>query len=304
MTEDAPAPCPSRPAPGGHGLGDLAEQARHYEVVARAIGWLRARAHEQPTLQEVAAAVHLSPSHLQRVFSRWAGLSPKRFLQFLTHEQAKARLRAPGPDADTLAVAADVGLSGPGRLHALMVSCEAVTPAQWRSLGQGLAIGWGLGPTPFGLALIAWTGRGVCHLAFATGPQASLLRGLERAWPRAVLRRDDDAAAARLAQVFAQAPQPGPLHLFVRGTNFQIRVWQALLDTQPGDVLTYGGLALRVGAPRAARAVGSALAANEIGWLIPCHRVVREGGEVGQYRWQPERKVAMLGWEAQRRDPA
>jgi AraC family transcriptional regulator of adaptative response/methylated-DNA-[protein]-cysteine methyltransferase len=304
MTAQAPAPPLPQPDPGSHGLGDLAEQARHYEVVARAITWLRARTHEQPSLEDVAAAVHLSPSHLQRVFSRWVGLSPKRFLQFLTHEQAKARLRGSSPDAHTLAVAADVGLSGPGRLHALMVTCEAVTPAQWRSFGEGLAIGWGFGPTPFGLALIAWTDRGVCHLAFATGPQASLLRELEQSWPRAVLSRDDAAAASWLTRVFAQWPEPGPLHLIVRGTNFQIRVWQALLHTQPGDVLTYGELARRIGAPRAARAVGSALAANEIGWLIPCHRVVRDGGEVGQYRWQPERKVAMLGWEAQQREPA
>jgi len=282
-------------------LAELEEQARHYETVARAITWLHAHTHEQPSLEELAAAVHLSPSHLQRVFSRWVGLSPKRFLQFLTHEQAKVRLRQPGADVDTLSVAADVGLSGPGRLHALMVSCEAVTPAQWRSFGAGLAIGWGLGATPFGQALIAWTDRGVCHLAFAAGPQASMQEALGQAWPQAILTRDDAAAQAVLARVFTQIPQPGRLHLIVRGTNFQVRVWEALLRTQPGDVLSYGELAQRIGAPRAARAVGSALAANEIGWLIPCHRVVREGGEVGHYRWLSERKVAMLGWEARHR---
>lgn len=301
MSADVPASHLPRPSPGAPALEELAEQARHYEVVARAITWLRTRTHEQPSLEEVAAAVHLSPSHLQRVFSRWVGLSPKRFLQFLTHEQAKVRLRQPGADVDTLSVAADVGLSGPGRLHALMVSCEAVTPAQWRSFGAELAIGWGFGATPFGQALIAWTDRGVCHLAFATGPQASMQEALEQAWPQAILTRDDAAAQALLARVFTQAPQPGRLHLLVRGTNFQVRVWEALLRTQPGDVLSYGELAQRIGAPRAARAVGSALAANEIGWLIPCHRVVREGGEVGHYRWLSERKVAMLGWETRHR---
>ena len=304
MTAQAPAARLQPPAGDHPAPADLQEQAGHYETVARAITWLRAHVQEQPSLEQLAEAVRLSPSHLQRVFSRWVGLSPKRFLQFLTHEQAKARLRRPGEETDTLSVAADVGLSGPGRLHALMVSCEAVTPAQWRSFGEGLAIGWGFGPTPFGQALVAWTDRGVCHLAFATGPQASMQQALQASWPRATLTRDDAAAQALLARVFVQAPQPGRLHLVVRGTNFQLRVWEALLRTQPGEVLSYGELARRIDAPRAARAVGSALAANEIGWLIPCHRVVREGGEVGHYRWRSERKVAMLGWEARHRTGA
>jgi AraC family transcriptional regulator of adaptative response/methylated-DNA-[protein]-cysteine methyltransferase len=163
---------------------------------------------------------------------------------------------------------------------------------------------WGFGPTPFGRALVAWADPGVCHLAFACEPDPELLAGLKRAWPRASLKRNDPAAAALLARAGVHAPQGSPVEVAARGTQFQRKVWQSLLDTRPGDVLTYGELARRIGAPRAARAVGSALAANEIGWLIPCHRVVREGGEVGQYRWQPERKVAMLGWEAQRRAPA
>lgn len=312
----------------GHEL-PLPEQARQYETVARAIVWLRAHAHEQPGLQALADALHQSPAHLQRVFSRWAGVSPKRFLQILTKEHAKALLRQP---LDTLAAAADAGLSGPGRLHELLLACEAVTPAQWRSGGAGLAIGLGFGPTPFGRALVAWTERGLCHLSFgdgagepagwdareqagrqaaepadghagtpvAPGSDAALLQALSETWPQAALARDDTAAGLRLQQVFAHRPEPGRLHLVLRGTNFQVRVWEALMRTRPGQVLTYGELAQRIGAPRAARAVGSALAANTLGWLIPCHRVIRDSGEIGHYRWGPPRKVAMLAWEAGR----
>jgi len=292
----------------------LAEQARQYDTVARAIVWLRAHAHEQPGLQALAEAMHQSPAHLQRVFSRWAGVSPKRFVQILTKEHAKALLRQP---LDTLSAAADAGLSGPGRLHALLLACEAVTPAQWRSGGTGLVIGWGFGPSPFGRALLAWTDRGLCHLAFGQDsaqdfgqnvaqeaqPQGddALLQALQQAWPRAALARDDAGATRRLQQVFARRPEPGRLHLVLRGTNFQVRVWEALMRTQPGEVLTYGELAQRIGAPRAARAVGSALAANTVGWLIPCHRVIRDSGEIGHYRWGAERKVAMLAWESAHR---
>jgi len=288
----------------------LAEQARQYDTVARAIVWLRAHAHEQPGLQALAEAMHQSPAHLQRVFSRWAGVSPKRFVQILTKEHAKALLRQP---LDTLSAAADAGLSGPGRLHALLLACEAVTPAQWRSGGAGLVIGWGFGPSPFGRALLAWTDRGLCHLAFgqAVGQNVAqeaqppgddaLLQALQQAWPRAALARDDAGATRRLQQVFARQPEPGRLHLVLRGTNFQVRVWEALMRTQPGEVLTYGELAQRIGAPRAARAVGSALAANTVGWLIPCHRVIRDSGEIGHYRWGAERKVAMLAWESAHR---
>lgn len=162
-------------------------------------------------------------------------------------------------------------------------------------------IEWGFGPTPFGRALVAWAGEWVCHLAFACEPDPSLQAALEQAWPGASLSRDDLAASALLERIGTAVPGSAVVHLATHGTDFQRKVWQALLGTQPGDVLTYGELARRIGAPRAARAVGSALAANEIGWLIPCHRVVREGGEAGHYRWGSQRKVAMLSWEAQRR---
>ncbi|PKO86271.1 MAG: 6-O-methylguanine DNA methyltransferase [Betaproteobacteria bacterium HGW-Betaproteobacteria-12] len=273
----------------------LAEQSRHFAIVARAITYLRATAPQQPTLEQVAAAVHLSPFHLQRLFSDWAGVSPKRFLQYLTKEHAKRALAQSG---DVLTVAAEVGLSSCSRLHDLMVSCEALTPGEIKAGGAGQTIVHGFGPSPFGPALVGWTGRGICHLAFCSGDEAVLLAELVGLWPRATLQRDDAQAAELLAKVFPATAPAAPLHLLLRGTNFQIKVWEALLRCPPGQVLSYGELARRAGMPRAPRAVGSALAANTIGFLIPCHRVIRDSGEVSHYRWGSERKLAMLGWEA------
>lgn len=273
----------------------LAEQSRHFAIVARAIAYLRATAPQQPTLEQVAAAVHLSPFHLQRLFSEWAGVSPKRFLQYLTKEHAKRELTRAG---DVLTVADRVGLSSGSRLHDLMISCEALTPGEIKAGGAGLSIGHGFAPSPFGPALVGWTGRGICHLAFSNGDEPALLAELAGLWPRATLHRDDAQAAERLSRMFPGTAPATPLHLLLRGTNFQIKVWEALLRCPPGQILSYGQLASRAGVPRAPRAVGSALAANTIGFLIPCHRVIRDSGEVSHYRWGSERKLAMLGWEA------
>ncbi len=274
----------------------LAQPARQYELVAQAIRYLRAHAQQQPTLAEVAQAVHLSEHHLQRVFAAWAGISPKRFLQYLSKEHALAALR----DAqDVLGAAQASGLSGPGRLHDLMVSCEAMTPGEVKSGGAGLTLGWGQADTPFGLALAGWTPRGLCYLAFLDGDDEALrCEELRAAWPAAQLQRDDREAVRLMAQVFPGTPQPGRLHLLLRGTNFQLKVWEALLRLPPGRRVSYTQLAGLAGAPRAQRAVGSALAANQIAYLIPCHRVIRESGDSGQYRWGGERKAAMLAWEA------
>jgi AraC family transcriptional regulator of adaptative response/methylated-DNA-[protein]-cysteine methyltransferase len=274
---------------------NLVEQSRHFAIVARAIAYLRATAPQQPTLDQLAAAVHLSPFHLQRLFSEWAGVSPKRFLQYLTKEHAKRELARAG---DVLTVADRVGLSSGSRLHDLMISCEALTPGEIKAGGAGLKIVHGLAPSPFGPALVGWTGRGICHLAFCAGDEPALLAELAGLWPQATLQRDDAQAAELLAQVFPATAPAAPLHLLLRGTNFQIKVWEALLRCPPGRVLSYGELACGIGAPKAARAVGSALAANTIGFLIPCHRVIRDSGEVSHYRWGSERKLAMLGWEA------
>jgi AraC family transcriptional regulator of adaptative response/methylated-DNA-[protein]-cysteine methyltransferase len=272
-----------------------ARAARDYERIARAIGYLRRHAAARPDLAAVARHVHLSEYHLQRLFKRWAGVSPKRFLQFLTVGHARTRLAAA---RSLLDLAHEVGLSGPGRLHELFVTLEAVTPAEARCGGAGIEIRHGLHPTPFGRALIAVTARGVCGLHFVDGENAALDR-LRATWPHAVLRRDPAGTASLASRIFAPlaAPAAKPLALLVRGTNFQIQVWRALLALPFGAVTSYGGIARRIGAPGATRAVGNAVAANPVAYLIPCHRVLRESGEMGGYRWGETRKAVMLAWE-------
>jgi len=276
---------------------ELDQPQRQYEVVAQAIRYLRAQALQQPTLAEVAQAVHLSEYHLQRVFAAWAGISPKRFLQYLTKAYALQALREA---QDVLSVSQASGLSSSSRLHDLMVSCEAMTPGEIKSGGAGLTLGWGQAPTPFGTALAGWTARGLCYLAFLDGDETLHREELAATWPAAQLQRDDTQAQRLMARVFPGTPQPGRLHLLLRGTNFQIKVWEALLRLPPGRRVSYTQLAGLAGAPKAQRAVGSALAANQIAFLIPCHRVIRESSDSGHYRWGGERKAAMLAWEAGR----
>lgn len=280
---------------------DIAEPSRPFEVIAKAICYIQSHARMQPSLEDIAAAVHLSPYHLQRLFTDWAGVSPKRFLQYLTKEHARRQLSAA---ADTLSVALDAGLSGTSRLHDLMVSCEAMTPGEIKSAGKGLAIGYGFAPSPFGEALVAWTPRGVCHFAFCIAEPAAMVAELAVHWPEARLTLDHEHAEQLLQQIFPEKPTRGKIHLILRGTNFQIKVWEALVHTEFGKVISYQQLAQQAGSPKAQRAVGSALAANNIGFLIPCHRVIRESGDVGNYRWGSERKLALLGWEAARRESA
>ena len=278
-----------------------ASASRHFALVAKAITYLRDHVREQPTLEQIAAAVHLSPQHLQRVFADWAGISPKRFLQYLTKEYARQQLAT---SANLLAVADAAGLSSTSRLHDLMVTCEAMTPGEIRAAARGIDIGYGFAPSPFGDALVAWTSRGICHFAFSVADEATMLTELSMRWPAAVLQRDDTRAQALVQQIFPHTPTRGSVHVVLRGTNFQIKVWEALLRIEPGQIVSYGQLARALHAPRAARAVGSAIAANTVGFLIPCHRVIREGGAVGEYRWGDERKQALIAWEACRRGQA
>lgn len=280
-------------------MTEATDPSRHYALVAKAIMFIRSHARAQPTLEDVAAAVHVSPYHLQRQFAEWAGISPKRFLQYLTKRHAREQLRQ---SIDNLSVAANAGLSSTSRLHDLMVSCEAMTPGEIKQGGRGLTIGFGFAPSPFGEALVAWTSRGVCHFAFSTTEHAAMRAELACEWPNALLMRDDARAGVLLREIFPESPTRGRVHLVLRGTNFQIKVWEALIHTEFGRLVSYRQLAHDIGSPGAQRAVGSALAANHIGYLIPCHRVIRESGDTGQYRWGPERKLAMLAWEAGQRE--
>lgn len=268
-----------------------------YVRVAEAIGYLREARPRQPTLDDLAHHLRLSPSHAQRLFTRWAGISPKRFLQYLTVENAKQRI---AETADLLSLAFDAGLSGPGRLHDLFVSMEALSPGEYRKAAASVTIRYGRGVTPFGTARIAWSRRGICRLDFLD-PADVDGRGLfdDPLLAGANFQADDAGASALLEQVFGRdsGRARGGLSLWVAGTNFQIQVWRALLSIPPGGLLSYRHVAGLIGQPSAARAVGNANAANPVAYLIPCHRVLRGTGEVGRYRWGGLRMSAMVAWE-------
>lgn len=264
-----------------------------YERVKRAIIYIGDNAGAQPTLEEVAEHVGLSPHHLQRLFRRWAGISPKRFLQHLTASRAKELLRDSAPVLDA---AFAVGLSGSGRLHDLMVTTEAVTPGEFKTHGEGVAIRYGLGETPLGTCLIGVTDRGVCALRFVDSDEHDAeIAGLEAEWKRASLTRDDGAAQALLAQIFqGESSSPAPFPLLLKGTNFQIKVWEGLLRVPEGCLVSYSDLASRLGVPAATRAVAGAVGSNPIAYVIPCHRVLRSTGALGGYRWGTDRKLVLL----------
>lgn len=272
-----------------------------YERVARALTYLREHFREQPSLDAAAAHVHLSPHHFQRLFTRWAGVSPKRFVQFLTLEYAKARLRA--QRQDVLGASLDSGLSSPGRLHDLFVTVEAMSPGEFKRGGAGLTIGYGRHQTRFGPALIAATTRGVCSLSFLDdeSDERNAIADLHARWPAASLRADPTGTAGYAQRLSSsQRREAEPLPVLLAGTPFQLKVWQALLAIAPGVVATYDTVADGIGQPGSARAVGGAVARNVVAYLIPCHRVIRASGEWGDYRWGATRKQAMIGWEAAR----
>lgn len=272
----------------------------HHDLVAEAIAWLDAHAADQPELDALASHVGMSPSHLQRVFTRWAGVSPKRFVQYLTAETARGLLI---DDATVLDTTHASGLSSPGRLHDLMVTIHAVTPGQARAGGEGMTIRHGIHPTPFGPALVGVTDRGVCHLAFVDEPTEALAV-LQSRWPTATHVEDREASARVVEQVFGTGPLEAPLSVLVRGTNLQVQVWQALLRIPEGTAVSYATLARVVGRPDATRAVAGAVAANHVGVLIPCHRVLRSTGALSGYRWGPDRKRRILAVEAARTQAA
>jgi len=270
-----------------------------YPIIEKALIYLDANAHARPSLAEVAESVGLSEFHFQRLFTRWAGVSPKRFLQFQTLEHAKQLLSEP---RSLLDVTYEAGLSSPGRLHDLFVTIDAVTPGEYKRGGEGLRIEFGVHETPFGDCLIATTERGLCGLSFI-GAGDDPYDDLRARWPNAMLVERPDTTQGIAALIFGtSAPDIGapPIRLHVRGTNFQLKVWEALLRIPPGGVSTYEQIAAAIGAPTASRAVGTAVGANPVAYLIPCHRVIRKTGAFGNYRWGAARKRAMLGWEAAR----
>ncbi len=267
-----------------------------YRRVEAAIRYIDQNLVEQPDLESIAAAAGVSVAHCVRLFRRWAGVSPKKFMQYLTVEHAKSALH---DSASVLEAALESGLSSPSRLHDHFVKIEAMSPGEYKRGGAGLDIRYGQHPSPFGELLLAITDRGICGLAFCDDADvaAELVR-LRSKWPRATLTpapQDTVKLAQRLLQ---PSQQRVPLSLVVTGTNFQLRTWEALLRVPPGKLCSYGQLAGLAGHPGSARATGAAVGANPIAWLIPCHRVIRSTGGWGDYRWGATRKRAMLGWEA------
>jgi AraC family transcriptional regulator of adaptative response/methylated-DNA-[protein]-cysteine methyltransferase len=268
-----------------------------YQRIEQAIRYLDTNFQRQPDLAEIAASVHLSEYHFQRLFTHWVGISPKRYLQYLTKESAKSWLKA---SASLLEAAYASGLSGPGRLHDLFVTCEAVTPGEFKHKGEGLQIAYGIHPSPFGECLLAVTSRGICSLMFVQGnDRQAALAAFRHDWQQAELSEDPGRTRPLIEQVFSiSGGEHFPLYLL--GTNFQMKVWEALLCIPSGALTTYTAVAQSIGRPSAARAVSNAVAHNPIAYIIPCHRVIRESGEMGGYRYGIPRKRAILEWEATR----
>jgi len=270
----------------------------HY-CIEKAIRFLAEHVESQPTLDDVSESVAVSSFHLQRLFRRYAGVTPKQFLQHLTLERAKESLDASGSVLDA---SLEAGLSSPARLHDHFVTLEAVTPGEYKAGGASLEIRYGIAPTPFGAIFAAQTPRGLCALSFPDDDSGGgAIEALGNQWPLATRIADDSVATSIARRLFEKDDRRKPIRLVASGTNFQIRVWQALLEIPFGAVRTYRQIAATIGAPDGSRAVGNALAVNPIAYLIPCHRVILNTGAIGQYRWQPYRKRALLAWEQSRR---
>lgn len=273
---------------------DLKQLSDDYQRIEQAILYLETHYKAQPSLEELAANIGLSEYHFQRLFTRWAGVSPKRFLQFITKEGAKELLDRSENLLDTTH---QMGLSSLGRLHDLFVTTEAVSPGEYKARGAGVTIRYGLHASPFGKCLIAVTERGICHLGFVQNSEGDAIDSLVADWKNARMIEDHKATAPLIEPIFDINART-KLNLHLRGTNFQLKVWEALLNIPTGAVTTYEGLAERIGQPTASRAVGTAVGHNPIAVLIPCHRVIRKIGEFGNYRYGALRKKALLAYES------
>lgn len=276
------------------------QQSEDYQRIEKAIRFIENNFKYQPTLEKIADSVHLSKYHFNRMFKRWAGVSPIQFQQFLTLDYTKRKLAESKSLLDT---SLDAGLSGPSRLHDLFVTFEAMTPGEFKKQGAGLKISYGFSNSPFGGCLLAITDRGICHLGFVKKSQRmDALKTLFETWPGAQFEENKKTIETKAKSIFNMGTRksPQPFNILVKGTNFQIHVWKALLRIPEGWIVSYQDIATSIGKPRAFRAVANAIAINPVAYLIPCHRVIAKSGRIHQYRWGAVRKKAIIGWEAAR----
>jgi len=277
---------------------DFSQQHQDYLRIEKAIRFLEDNFRSRPDLDQIAESVNLSRYHFARLFKRWAGITPVGFLQTLTLEYAKQKL---AESKNLLDVSLDAGLSGPGRLHDLFVTLDAMTPGEFKRMGSGLRIRYGFAQSPFGECLLAATERGICFLGFVDkGNRPASLIQLKQTWPGSVFVEDPDHIRPTLSRIFdgRAGRDSEPFHLHVKGTNFQVNVWRALLAIPSGSLFSYQDIAKRAGRPSATRASANAIALNPVSFLIPCHRVITKSGRIHQYRWGTARKKAILAWEA------
>lgn len=268
----------------------------NFRRIAEALEYIKRQYKSRPGLEEVASHVHLSPFHFQRLFTQWAGVSPKQFLQYTSLGYARQILR--DTQASLLEAAEETGLSGTGRLHDLFVTIEGMTPGEYRNGGENLKINYSYADSPFGELLVGSTGKGICHMAFVNERSAGL-RDLQDRFPNAGFRDRSDGYQENALGIFSlDWSRLDEVKLHLRGTEFQLKVWEALLTVPRGGLTTYGDIAEQINKPTASRAVGSAVGSNPVAYLIPCHRVIQSTGAIGGYMWGPVRKTAMIGWEA------
>ena len=272
------------------------QEQLNYDRIAEAISYIRENVKSQPDLDRVAGIVHLSPQYFQRLFSDWAGVSPKKFAQYLSVEYAKGLLK--NKQATLFDVAYETGLSGTGRLHDLFIKIEGMTPGEYKNEGENLSINYSFNETPFGKILVASTTKGICYMAFVDRDADQLTR-LKSTFAKADFNHTSDLIQQNALYIFTHDwSKLDQIKLHLKGTDFQVKVWQTLLKIPMGGLSTYGSIAQTISLPKAARAVGTAIGSNPIAFLIPCHRVIQSSGTMGHYRWGSTRKAAMIGWEA------
>ena len=273
----------------------ITQEETNYARIAEAIGYIKSNFKTQPALEEVAEKINLSPFHFQRLFTDWAGVSPKKFLQYLTVEYAKKMLNN---QATLFETAIETGLSGTGRLHDLFINIEGMTPGEYKNGGENLSINYSFAESPFGNILVGSTSKGICHMAFADDEETAL-KGLQTKFPNAIYRQMVDLAQQNVLYIFTYDwSKLNQIKLHLKGTEFQLKVWETLLKIPMGQLTSYGNIAKQLQIPKAARAVGTAIGDNPVAFLIPCHRIIQSTGVFGGYHWGSIRKTAIIGWEA------